>query len=45
MGAINRCMAFIHGVHGKKGHGRPERNAFRAMAALKGILSGPHGDS
>ena len=33
-GAMNRCVASIHGANGKK-----------AMATLKGILSGPHGDS
>jgi len=26
MGAINRCVAFIDGAHGKQGHDSPERN-------------------
>jgi len=45
MGAISTRVALIHGAHGKKGHDSPERNPCRAMAALKGILSGPHSDS
>jgi len=32
MGFMNRCVAFIHGAHDKKGHD---------MTALKGILLGP----
>ena len=30
VGAINRCVAFIDGAHGRKGHDSPERNPFRA---------------
>jgi len=45
MGPINRYVAFSDGAHGKKGYDSPERNPTRAMTALKGILSGPHGDS
>ena len=45
MGTMNSCMAVIHGAHGRKGRGSPERNPFRDMAALKGILSWSHGDS
>ena len=45
MGSMDMCVACIDGLHTQKGHGSPERNPFRAMTALKGILSGPQGDS
>ena len=39
------CVAYVDGAYGRNGHGSPERNPSRGMAALQGILSGPHADS
>jgi len=36
MGAINRCVVFIHGVHGRKGHDNPEMNP--SIAARRFIM-------
>ena len=37
MGAINQCVAFIDGGHGKNEGHSPERNPFRAVGAKKSM--------
>ena len=46
IGAMNICVAFVDDFHSKEAMASLKGTLpFRATAALKGILAGPHADS